>query len=291
MSEPPYLSSRCFPPVRAAEEEAACEALLQRLYVQDRHESYHHAMTPRPEAVFAADVAWFRAACPTGATVLEAGSGTGTCAALLAAAGYRVTGTDLYSPEDLAAVRANFADRENLRFLPLAEAAAERFDAVLSICVLEHILRPDEVLRQWGEQLNPGGLLALVCPNYSGLLFPLRLAVNRLRGRSAWRYRSVGHALRHGWENLWLSAWLWWTGRPGFVRCMPQAEDERITMTDADMDTVHLPSAWWIRNFLEREGFTILSWRRGGRGRAARWAQRLFPGQTPNVRILARRAN
>lgn len=77
----------------------------------------------------------------------------------------------------------------NLELMPFADAS---FDRVLSLWVLEHLLRPALVFREIYRVLKPGGYFAFVTPNRQSLLVSLRRlipktvaekAVARLYGR------------------------------------------------------------------------------------------------------------
>jgi 2-polyprenyl-3-methyl-5-hydroxy-6-metoxy-1,4-benzoquinol methylase len=282
-----YRSSRLFAPIRNAEAEARAARLLDRLYVSNR---CHYGLQPRCRRVFRADLAWFCRHVKPPARVLECGAGTGTFAAMLAERGFDVTAADRYGEADLARLQRHYAGRPNLRLRRIERvlASGQRFDAVVSVSVLEHLLRPDRALRRWSRLLTDGGVLAVVCPNYAGLLTPLRIAARGVVGRSTWRYASPAAALGHAAENLLLDLHLWATGRPCFVRCMPMAPDGQIRMTDSDVDAVHLPSARGIRNYLLRNGLRVLSWRAGPGGRPlGDLLGRLLPAWAPTVRIVA----
>jgi SAM-dependent methyltransferase len=108
---------------------------------------------------------------PAGASILDAGCGTGSLALLLAASGYRVTGVD-YSPEMIARARAKDASGTidwrigDITTLSLGTT----FDAVLSVAdVFNHLESLDaweSALRSFGAHLAPGGLVfvdAMTC--------------------------------------------------------------------------------------------------------------------------------
>lgn len=285
---PAYRSSRFFPAIAGATDEEKVASLLANLY-QERRDEY--GLDARPEKVFLDDVEWFSRLRPPPAAVLECGAGTGTFAAMLARRGYTVTAADIYSEADWARLQESYSGEARLRFARLEEitGADERFDAVVSISVLEHLQRPDETLLAWRDLIKPGGTLTIVCPNYSGLWGPLRLAGRALLGRKAWRYASGWAALGHALENLCLNARLLATGESCFVRCWPVVADGVVHMSDADMDAVHLPSARGLANFLRRNCFELVSWRGGGRTLLLKLINTFFPGLAPTVRIHARR--
>jgi SAM-dependent methyltransferase len=123
---------------------------------------------------------------PAGATVLDAGCGSGRIFRYELQSGCRVVGLDIG-----AALRdnPNVGDgvRGDVQRLPFADAT---FDAVLASHVMEHLSRPDEALTEMARVLRPGGRLLLLTPNrfhYVPLVAsvaPQRLHVwfNRRRG-------------------------------------------------------------------------------------------------------------
>ena len=111
-------------------------------------------------------------------TLLDAGCGGGRAMALLAAAGYRVTGIDIslaaleraHAHTSGAGVVAGAIDSS----LPFAD---ESFDAVLSCEVIEHLVDVPRALSEMRRVLRPGGRLFLSTP-YHGRLKNLALALH-----------------------------------------------------------------------------------------------------------------
>ena len=101
-----------------------------------------------------------------GAAVVEAGSGEGYGAALLAAAGAAVVvGLDLDHPTLVHAARRYpqvAAVRANLVALPVATATA---DLVVSSQVVEHLWDQDAFVAECARVLRPGGSLVVTTPN------------------------------------------------------------------------------------------------------------------------------
>jgi 2-polyprenyl-3-methyl-5-hydroxy-6-metoxy-1,4-benzoquinol methylase len=99
-----------------------------------------------------------------GATVLDAGCGTGRYAVELARRGYRVTGVDR-SPELVDVAMRSATDRQTIvsfRVGDLLRLPADRFDAILCRGVLNDIIEDDErqmVLAAFAGALRPGGVL------------------------------------------------------------------------------------------------------------------------------------
>ncbi len=107
--------------------------------------------------------------------VLEAGTGPGFFAILLAGAGYRVTAVDL-TPSMLAQAKENAGSlAEQIEFLEMnAEAltfADASFDAVVSRNLTWDLPHPEMAYREWRRVLKPGGLLLNFDANWYAYLF------------------------------------------------------------------------------------------------------------------------
>ena len=282
-----YRSSRCFEPVNTEEQEQKALSLLNDLYYNRRD---HYGIKPRQESIFTDDFNWFSRYINSPAKVLEIGSGTGTFAAMLSRAGYEVTAADEYNNETITVLKENFKNTK-IQFSEIHSLlnSKEKYDAVISICVLEHIIRPDEAIIKWINMVRPGGSLLIICPNYSGVFTPLRTIVNLYAGKRIWMYRNIGHIISHIYENILLNLNLIFVRKPCFVRCMPLTENGRIVMKDSDVDAVHLPSSRGIINFLKQKNMSVITWRAGGRSILLRVINMLFPGLSPTVRIHAKK--
>ena len=100
-----------------------------------------------------------------GKSVLEAGSGEGYGAAMLADAGATVTALD-YDESAVAHVRAAYPKvtmlHGNLAELPLEDASV---DAVVNFQVIEHLWDQGQFVAECARVLRPGGLLLMSTPN------------------------------------------------------------------------------------------------------------------------------
>lgn len=99
-----------------------------------------------------------------GKKVLEAGSGTGQLAYLIAKSGGIVTGVDF---SQQAIKMANRHKHENLKFIcqDLKETKG-KYDVIISVGTLEHTKDPFKTLKILQSKLINGGEIIITCPNW-----------------------------------------------------------------------------------------------------------------------------
>lgn len=97
--------------------------------------------------------------------VLDCGCGPGDNAAILSRAGWQVTGITIDPAERSAA--SSFCTEVVLADLDdgLPQEAGSGFNAILFSHVLEHLKRPDFLLRDARNRLGPDGIIAVALPN------------------------------------------------------------------------------------------------------------------------------
>ncbi len=97
--------------------------------------------------------------------ILDVGCGTGGIAVTLARQGAKVTAIEINRPkrqqfrENILEKKVHIDVKKNM------SDAGSAFDAVLLVDVIEHVLRPEELLKICYEKLKPDGLLYLTTPN------------------------------------------------------------------------------------------------------------------------------
>lgn len=98
----------------------------------------------------------------SGTSVLELGCGSAHLCPFVEAAGGRYTGMD-YSAELL---KNNMARFPRARFLTIQTELDEKFDLVVSLYTIEHVVDPTSYLGRMLEFCRPGGLIAIICPDF-----------------------------------------------------------------------------------------------------------------------------
>lgn len=110
----------------------------------------------------------FAAAMLGGRSVLDAATGEGYGAHLLAAAGAEVTGVEI-DPATIEHARRSYPEIDvrlgDVTALPFPDAC---FDAVVSFETIEHVVAPALAIAEFHRVLAPGGLLVLSTPNAPG---------------------------------------------------------------------------------------------------------------------------
>jgi SAM-dependent methyltransferase len=97
-----------------------------------------------------------------GARLLEVGCGTAHLCSHVEKNGGAYTGLD-YSE---ALLQDNRRRLPQARFFPIGTALGEAFDIVASLYTLEHIADPPVYLESLWRYCRPGGLVAIICPEF-----------------------------------------------------------------------------------------------------------------------------
>jgi len=118
--------------------------------------------------------------------ILDCGCGAGDNARILSDRGWCVTGVTI-DPREQEAAR-EFCEVVHITDLEkgLPPEIDGVFDAVLASHILEHLARPERLLREIHQRLSPGGVLAVALPNIAHY----RQRISRLRGQ--FNYTDTG---------------------------------------------------------------------------------------------------
>jgi 2-polyprenyl-3-methyl-5-hydroxy-6-metoxy-1,4-benzoquinol methylase len=127
-------------------------------------------------------------------TVLDLGCGNGSGSAELQSQGFVVTGSDVSASGIALARRAhpgvNFIEHDVSR--PLPASFREHFDAVVSLEVIEHLMRPRQVVDRAFEGLRAGGIFIASTP-FHGYWKNLALAITNSFDNHWHPLRDFGH--------------------------------------------------------------------------------------------------
>ena len=117
----------------------------------------------------------------SGNEVLDIGCGEGILAATLRQNGNRVTGADILPhAANESVLEQYFSVDLNEGIEPMIEALhGKRFDRVLLLDIVEHLVRPEPLLHQIKRLLKPEGRLILSVPNIANVTIRLSLLMGR----------------------------------------------------------------------------------------------------------------
>jgi len=109
--------------------------------------------------------------------VLDLGCSDGSLAAEMGRFGHSVTGVDI-AKFDGVGTRVNHFVEADLN-VGLPDAVGDGFDIVVAADVLEHLVRPDEMLKSVAPRLLPTGVLFVSVPNFGHWYPRTRVAVGK----------------------------------------------------------------------------------------------------------------
>jgi methionine biosynthesis protein MetW len=126
---------------------------------------------------------------PHGLNVLELGGGIGELSRRMSARGMDVTFVDL-SEHNIRNAQAMGMEAHRLDLnLGLPTFAAGRFDGVVMLEIIEHVVAAEQLLDEVNRVLKPGGFLILSTPNFAFFLNRLRILRGGLSGDEGYHYR------------------------------------------------------------------------------------------------------
>lgn len=193
-------------------------------------------------------------------SVLELGCGTAHFCPQVEAHGGSYTGID-HSAELLRKNRERFP---NARFFTVGTEMLDTFDIVASLYTIEHVVDPSSYLTQMWDFCKPGGLIAIICPDFvDGEGFPPSFYYGTTPRRFREKITSLRFfdAYRHLIDLLHTTPKWKQTARrdaPGafWINLRPRILHGANYSVDAD--AVHLPRltdiVWW----LEKRGGLIV---------------------------------
>lgn len=106
--------------------------------------------------------------------ILDLGCSSGLFAAHARAAGHEVTGVDCLELPGVLERTDRFVKASLEDGIP--DGAGDGFDVIVAADVIEHLSRPDEVLRDMRKVLRPGGRVLLSVPNFAHWYPRMRVA-------------------------------------------------------------------------------------------------------------------
>jgi len=196
-----------------------------------------------------------------GMHLLELGCGSAHLCPQVEARGGIYTGVD-HSADLLAANRERFP---RARFVSIQDYPGDAFDIVASLYTIEHVVDPPAYLERMWSCCKPGGLLAVICPEFvEGASLPPSVYYGTTPRRFREKLRSLAllDAARHLVDLRWnVPRWKAQARNapPGAFWINTQPSELHGLVHGIDTDAVHLPRmsdlTWWF----QQRGATIVA--------------------------------
>jgi SAM-dependent methyltransferase len=215
--------------------------------------------------------------------ILDLGSGSWRIPDTIAEYGFKeVIGLDYFSQEKLIEYSQQIKNK-NAKLVSYIDDAIpfenEYFDAVSSLCVLEHIVFVEKFLKEIDRVLKPGGYVIILCPNWSGInayitgFFYILTKKDRF-----WQLNNIFDAffgifrsLKWYFENL-------FSKEPEFILIQPRMKNSKIAFERSDDDAVHLCQPLSIKKFFKKLDYRVIYYNRGfGTTKYTYIFNRIFP--------------
>jgi ubiquinone/menaquinone biosynthesis C-methylase UbiE len=189
-----------------------------------------------------------------GMTVLELGCGTAHLCRAVEERGGIYTGMD----HSTALLDRNRGKFPRARFLQIGAELHQQFDLVASLYTIEHIADPPAYLDRMWKFCKPGGLIALICPDFvDGESFPPSFYYGQTPRRLREKLRSLAliDACQHLLDLFWFAPRWKACARsmaPGAFWINLEPRIFRGAEYSIDADAVHLARlkdlVWWLQN-------------------------------------------
>jgi SAM-dependent methyltransferase len=182
---------------------------------------------------------------PKGAKLLEFGAGSWRLPATLARYGFKVTGCDIFSSDDLDRFSRHLQhlDAELVNYdgqqLPFENAT---FEVISSRNVFEHIIHVERMLEELDRVLKPEGIFIIYGPNWSGPNNAIRALLRILRDKQEryWHYQTSTSAFLGLLRSVKWYFEVKFSKQNQFLLVFPRMKDGQIDFVYSDDDAVHL---------------------------------------------------
>lgn len=191
---------------------------------------------------------------PRGANVLEMGCGSAHLCPHVQAKGASYTGAD-FSQHQLKSNRQRYPDAE---FFDLHDPLLiqRKFDIVVSLYTIEHVVNPISYLHELWDMSLPGGSLAIICPDFidgQGFAPSIYFGKSPARIRQKITNKDFAGVIGHL-ADLLLRAPIWKIrarlSRPGAFWINLDPREFSNSRHSPDSDAIHLPRLkdilWWL---------------------------------------------
>lgn len=244
----------------------AIHRALMEFYIE---RPVNYGLLERPQSVYS-DYANFIANIikQKNRKILDIGSGTWRIPDSIAEYGFKeVVGLDYFSEEKILEYSAKLTNK-NARLVSYQGDTIpfenEYFDAVSSLCVLEHIIFVDNFLKEIHRVLKPNGYVIILCPNWSGINVYITGLIHILTKKDRfWQLNNFFDAFSGIFRSL-----IWYfenliSKEPRFILIYPRMKNGKIDFERSDDDAVHLCQPLSIKKFFKKLNYEVIHYNRG----------------------------
>ncbi len=230
--------------------------------------------------------------------ILDVGSGTWRIPDTIAEYGFEeVVGLDYFSQEKIQEYSAKISNK-NARLVPYQDDSipfeSEYFDAVSTLCVLEHIIFVEKFLYEVHRILKPKGFVIILCPNWSGINAYINGLLHILTKKDRfWQLNNVLDAVAGIFRSI-----KWYienliSKEPRFIMIYPRMKNGKIDFERSDDDAVHLCQPLSIKKFFKKLNYRVIHYNRGfGSTKYTLIFNKIFPSlASTNVLVFQKKAN
>ncbi|MCX7909571.1 MAG: class I SAM-dependent methyltransferase [Ignavibacteria bacterium] len=165
----------------------------------------------------------------------------------------------------------------------------ETFDAISSLCVLEHIVYVEDFLNEIDRVLKPGGYVIIHCPNWSGINHFITAFFHIIFKRDRfWQLYTLTDCLSGIFRSIFWYLKNLFSKKPKFILIYPRMKNGKIDFERSDDDAVHLCQPLSIKKFFRQKGYKTIIYNRGyGTTKYTLIFNRIFPSlATTNVLVF-----
>lgn len=235
-------------------------------FYNERPDEY--GLMERPQKVYEEYANFINTIVNNNSTILDIGSGSWRIPDEIAKYGYsEVIGLDYFSPEKLKAYSKEIKNT-NAKLISYVDDKIpfknKSFDAISSLCVIEHIVYVEELFNEIDRVLKPNGFVIISCPNWSGPLPMITgLYHTLLKKNRFWQIENPFEAFFGIFRSIFWYIENLFTRQPKFIMIYPKMLGQKVNFERSDDDAVHLCQPLSIKKYFKQKGYKVIHYNRG----------------------------
>lgn len=174
-----------------------------------------------------------------------------------------IFGLDYFNEEDLEKLNSQIADLEKCQIVNYKESNKipfenDFFDSISSLCVFEHLVYPEETLKEMDRVLKKGGKIIIDCPNWSGPNPAITALKYNLKGKRFWRYNNIIDSISALFRSISWYLQNVFSKNGKFIMIEPRMKNREIDFEFSDDDVVHLCQPLSLIKFMRSINYKLL---------------------------------